>query len=185
MSAEYPALTRHIINITFHDLPSTAPVRIDFPIDTDAIVPMSLSTPTLSLGASYGGGAMTLSALSLTPRRIQFNLEDAPASLPLTVGLVSNSAFLFGWLQVPGGVQTTIASAVEQIRFVGPGYWAVPLIVAEPVAARASGRAAAAAAPAPFAAKSPLPGKPAAAPKSISTPAAAPAAKADPPPGSP
>jgi hypothetical protein len=89
---------------------------------------MTLATPAVRLGASYGSGGMAVSGFALTPRRLEFELDNAPASLPLLVHVLSRSSFVYGWLQVPGGVQVSIATSVERIRFVGPGYWALPLV---------------------------------------------------------
>lgn len=180
MAAENSVLLQHALDITFFGLPSTASVRIDLPIAAGAEIPMSTSTPAVHLGARYSGGAMTVSSFSLTPRRLQFDLENAPASLPLLLHIQSRSAFVQGWLQVPEGVQTLIVTAAQRIRFVGPGYWAVPLIQAE-------GRSAAAPKPAP--APRPAPATPASrssrSGRSRPTPAPRPAARPTPAPTPP
>jgi hypothetical protein len=136
MAAENSGLLRHALDLTFFGLPATASVRLDFPIASDAEIPLSASVPAVLLGARYAGGAMGMRSFSITPRRLQFELENAPDSLPLLVHIQSRSAFVHGWLQVPEGVQTLIATAAQRIRFVGPGYWAVPLI--QPEAPRAA-----------------------------------------------
>jgi hypothetical protein len=127
MSADSTALLHHALDITFYDLPASAAIRLDFPVSAGATIPMALSTPAVRLGASYGGGGMAANGFSLTPRRFELELENAPAALPLLVHVLSRSSFVYGWLQVPGGVQVSIATSVERIRFVGPGYWALPL----------------------------------------------------------
>lgn len=128
MSADSTALLHHALDITFYDLPSNAVIRLDFPGSAGAMIPMTLATPAVRLGASYGSGGMAVSGFALTPRRLEFELDNAPASLPLLVHVLSRSSFVYGWLQVPGGVQVSIATSVERIRFVGPGYWALPLV---------------------------------------------------------
>jgi hypothetical protein len=128
MSADSTALLHHALDITFYDLPSSAMIRLDFPGGAGAMIPMSLATPAVRLGASYGSGGISVDGFALTPRRLEFELGNAPASLPLLVHVLSRSNFVYGWLQVPGGVQVSIATSVERIRFVGPGYWALPLV---------------------------------------------------------
>ena len=155
MVAENSLLLQHALDITFFGLPATASVRIDFPIAAGAEIPMSTSTPVVRLGASYGGGAIGMRNFSITPRRLQFDLENAPASLPLLLHILSRNAFAYGWLQVPEDVQTLIVTAAQRIRFVGPGYWAVPLIQPEGNGA---------AIPKPSPAPRPAPARPAPAP---------------------
>ena len=72
MAAENNALLQHALDLTFYGLPSSASVRLDFPIETGAIIPMPRATPSVRLGASYGGGEMAIRGLSIQPRRIEF-----------------------------------------------------------------------------------------------------------------
>lgn len=165
MAADDGTLLRQTLEITFHDLPASATVRLDFAPEAGAELLIAASVPTIRLGASFGGGQMGIQSLSLTPRRLQFEVSGAPSRLPLIVSIHSAAPFVHGWLQVPGGVQTTIASAAERIRFVGPSYWVVPLIQAvraePPVSRPAAPPAAATSAPAkpsrPAAAAEPVP----------------------------
>ena len=57
--------------------------------------------------------------------------------LPISLSIMCPGPFVYGWLLVPETVQTVVSTVVEQIRFVGPGYWALPLLrgdeAAEPV----------------------------------------------------
>ncbi len=178
MAAENSALLQHALDITFYDLPSSASIRLDFPIETGAAIPMLRATPSVRLGASYGGGEMAIRGLSIQPRRIEFDVENAPATLPLLVHILCGGRFIHGWVQVPGDVQVSIATSVQRIRFVGAGYWAVPLTQVEaegkPAARPAPARAPA---PAPAPASTPAP--------SVSKPSPAPAPSASKPSPSP
>ncbi len=176
MAAENNALLQHALDLTFYGLPSSASVRLDFPIETGAIIPMPRATPSVRLGASYGGGEMAIRGLSIQPRRIEFDIENAPATLPLLVHILCGGRFIHGWVQVPGDVQVSIATSVQRIRFVGAGYWAVPLTQVEaeskPVPKPAP---APAAAPAPAPTPSPSSSKPSPSPAPKPAPAPAPA----------
>jgi hypothetical protein len=176
MVADNSVLLQHALDITFFGLPATASVRIDFPIAAGAEIPMSTSSPAVRLGASYSGAAMTVSSFSLTPRRLQFDLENAPASLPLLLHIESRSAFVQGWLQVPEDVQTLIVTAAQRIRFVGPGYWAVPLIQPERHSAAPKPT------PAPRPAQAAAPSRSSRSSRSRQTPAPRPAARPTPAP---
>ncbi|MDQ0252259.1 hypothetical protein J2W22_004347 [Sphingomonas kyeonggiensis] len=181
MAAENSASLQHALDLTFYDLPSSASIRLEFPIETGAVIPVLVATPSVRLGASYGGGEMVIRGLSIQPRRIEFDIENAPATLPLLVHVLCSGPFLHGWLQVPGNVQASIATAAQRIRFVGPGYWAVPLIQPEgdgkPAAAKP---AAPAPAPAPSSAPTPTPStsKPSPSPSPKPSPTPAPEPKA-------
>lgn len=181
MAAENGALLQHALDLTFYDLPSSASIRLDLPIETGALIPMAVATPSVRLGASYGDGEMTIGRFSLGPRRIEFDIENAPAKLPLCIQVLCNAPFLHGWLQVPGDVQVSVGTAAQRIRFVGPGYWAVPLIqpevdpkpVPKPAPAPAPTPTPSSAKPSPTPSPKPTP-TPAAEPRS-STPAPTPA----------
>lgn len=178
MAAEDSALSQHALDMTFYDLPSSASVRIDFPIETGALIPIPVATPAVRLGAGYGGGEMAIRGLSIQPRRIEFDIENAPATLPLVVHILCGGPFVHGWLQVPGNVQVSIATSAQRIRFVGPGYWAVPLIQAEAVPKPAPR-------PAPAPAPAPTPSKPGPTPSPAPKPTPAPAAEPKPSPPAP
>src|SRR5690349_16578745 len=99
MVADNSLLLEHALDITFYDLPASASVRLDFPVAAGAEIPILTSLPAVHLGASYAGGTMGMRSFSITPRRLEFDLENAPASLPLLLHIRSRSAFVYGWLQ--------------------------------------------------------------------------------------
>jgi hypothetical protein len=70
---------------------------------------------------------MVIRDMFIQPRRIQFEVLDPPPQLPVSLQIACNGDFVFGWLQVPENIQTSIATAAQRIRIVGPSYWAVPL----------------------------------------------------------
>ena len=115
------------------------------------------------------------------PAYAEFDIENAPATLPLLVHILCGGRFLHGWLQVPGDVQVSIATAVQRIRFVGPGYWAVPLTQVE-ADAKPAAKPVPAAAPSPAPAPAPAPSSskpsPSPAPKPAPTPAPEPRSSA-------
>lgn len=117
---------RHRLNFTFYDLPATT-VRIDFPAASGAETMMLASIPAIQIGASYMESGLVINNLLIQPRRIQFEIASAPALLPITLQIACPGPFVFGWLLVPGIAQTGIATAAQQVRIVGPGYWALPL----------------------------------------------------------
>ena len=45
---------------------------------------------------------MAIRGLSIQPRRIEFDIENAPATLPLLVHILCGGRFIHGWVQVPG-----------------------------------------------------------------------------------
>jgi hypothetical protein len=112
-------------------MPSTGWMRLDLPIASEACFTMLPWIPAVQLGASYGGGMMTLRNFQLQPRRLQFEIDGAPAELPLSLQIASPQPFLFGWLQVPDLVQTSIATSAQRMRLVGTTYWAVPVGAAQ------------------------------------------------------
>lgn len=126
MVADTNPILRHQLDFVLHDLPSGT-VRIDFPVMAGAENVMLATVPTIQLGASYAASPALISNLFLQPRRIQFDITSPPALLPLKLQIRCNSPFMFGWLQVPENIQTTIATVVERIRIVGSSYWALPL----------------------------------------------------------
>ncbi|MGK6319614.1 hypothetical protein [Sphingomonas sp. DT-204] len=126
MVADTNPILRHQLDFVLHNLPSGT-VRIDFPATVGAENVMLTTMPTIQLGASYADSPALVSNLSLQPRRIQFDAVSPPALLPVTLQIRCNSPFIFGWLQVPENIQTTIATVVEQVRIVGSSYWALPL----------------------------------------------------------
>ncbi|MGK6355773.1 hypothetical protein ACMGDH_11190 [Sphingomonas sp. DT-207] len=132
VSDTHPIL-RHQIDFMLHNLPSGT-VRIEFPAAAGAENVMLTTVPTIQLGASYADAPALVSNLFVQPRRIQFDVTSPPALLPVTLQIKCSSPFIFGWLQVPENIQTTVATVVERIRIVGSSYWALPLGegVAEP-----------------------------------------------------
>lgn len=174
MAVENNALL-HALDLTFFDLPSSASIRLEFPIEAGAVIPMAVTTPSVRLGASFGDGEMTIGSFSIGPRRIEFDIENAPAKLPLVLQVICSAPFLHGWLQVPGNVQALIGTAAQRIRFVGPGYWALPLVQPEGDPKPAPKPAPT---PAPAPAPTPTPSStkpsPTPSPKPTPTPAAAP-----------
>jgi hypothetical protein len=126
MGADTNPILRHQLDFTLHNLPSTA-VRIDFPVASGAEILLLTSIPTVRLGASYSDTPVLISNIFLQPQRIQFDITSPPPVLPITLQIKCNQAFVFGWLQVPENIQTSIATVVEQIRIIGPSYWALPL----------------------------------------------------------
>jgi hypothetical protein len=111
----------------YHLVPTT--VRIDFPVLESADLTSDL--PTIRIGASYTDSQLSISNLRVQRRRIQFEVARAPSLLPISLRIACPAPFVYGWLLVPETVQTVIATVVEQIRFVGPGYWALPLLSAD------------------------------------------------------
>jgi hypothetical protein len=126
MAADTFQLPRHQIGFTLYDLPS-ATVRLDLPKEADAEIIMLRAISTIDLGASYIGEPVTFKSLSIQPRRLLFEIESAPSLLPLTLQIACKGPFVFGWIQVPGNVQTAIVTAAQRIRIVGSSYWALPL----------------------------------------------------------
>lgn len=126
MAADTDQLRRHQLDFTLYNLPS-ATVRLDFPKEANAEIIMLSAIPAVTLGASYAGAPVIIKSLSLQPRRLLFDIESPPTLLPLTLQIACNGPFVFGWIQVPGEVQTAIVTAVQRIRIVGPSYWALPL----------------------------------------------------------
>lgn len=115
---------RHQLDFKLYNLPPTT-VRIDFPILEGA--DMASGLPAIQIGAGYTDAQLSVSNLLIQTRRIQFEIVRAPSLLPISLGILCPSPFVYGWLLVPEAVQTVISTVVEQIRFVGPGYWALPL----------------------------------------------------------
>ncbi|HEX8380450.1 MAG TPA: hypothetical protein VF619_07875 [Allosphingosinicella sp.] len=152
-------LTLHELSLVLYGLPSTATVRLDLPIASGASIAMLPWIPAVQLGASQGVGFMTLRNFRLQPRRLQFEVEGAPAELPLTLQVSSAQPYLFGWLQVPDQVQSSIATALQRMRVVGATYWALPVVTAETADAKATDAPAAAAVPVATSAASPSPSR--------------------------
>lgn len=88
---------------------------------------MLAAMPTIRIGANYVSSAIIINNLVIQPRRLQFEVASPPALLPIELQVLCRGPFVFGWLLVPETVQTVIATAAQQIRIVGPSYWAVPL----------------------------------------------------------
>jgi hypothetical protein len=126
MAAETFQLPRHQIDFTLYNLPS-ATVRLDLPKEADAEIIMLQAMPTISLGAAYIGEPVIFKSLSIQPRRLLIEIESAPSMMPLTLQIACKGPFVFGWIQVPGNVQTAIGTAAQRIRIVGSSYWALPL----------------------------------------------------------
>ncbi|HEU0084804.1 MAG TPA: hypothetical protein VFQ87_18265 [Bradyrhizobium sp.] len=126
MAVDTFQLPCHQIDFTLHNLPS-ATVRIDLPKEADAEITMLRAMPTIGLGVSYSGAPVIINSLSLQPRRLLFEVESPPSLLPLTLHIACKGAFVFGWIQVPGDVQTAIITTAQRIRIVGSSYWALPL----------------------------------------------------------
>jgi len=125
MAADSSLRWQHQLDFKLYNLVPTT-VRIDFPAieGTD----MTSGLPMIQIGACYTDSPLSISNLQLHPRRIQFEIASAPALLPVSLKIRCPGPFVYGWLLVPASVQTVIATVVEQIRFVGPGYWALPLL---------------------------------------------------------
>jgi hypothetical protein len=115
---------QHQLDFKLYNLVPTT-VRIDFPILEDA--DMMSGLPAIQFGAGYTDSPVSISSLRVQSRRIQFEIAHAPSLLPISLKITCPGPFVYGWLLVPETVQTVIATVVEQIRFVGPGYWALPL----------------------------------------------------------
>jgi hypothetical protein len=126
MVSDTNPILRHQLDFVLHGL-SPGTVRIEFPATAEAENVMLTTMPSILLGASYADSPALISNLSVQPSRIQFDVASPPALLPVTLQVRCNSPFIFGWLQVPETIQTTIATVMEQIRIVGPSYWALPL----------------------------------------------------------
>jgi hypothetical protein len=126
MVSDTNPILRHQLDFVLHNLPSGT-VRIEFPATAGAENVMLTTMPAIQLGASYVDSPVLISNLFLQPRRIQFDVASPPALLPVTLQVRCNSPFIFGWLQVPENIQTTIGTVVERIRIVGTSYWALPL----------------------------------------------------------
>lgn len=124
MAADNSPALRHQLDFTFYNLVPTT-VRIYFPILEGA--DMTSGPLMVQIGAGYVDSALSIRNLLIQPRRIQFEIAQAPSLLPISLKIICPGAFVYGWLLVPATVQTVIATVVEQIRFVGPGYWALPL----------------------------------------------------------
>lgn len=148
MTGDSGVLLRHQLDFTLYSLPATT-VRIDFPVAAEAEIMMLAAMPTIRIGANYVASAIVINSLVIQPRRLQFEIANPPALLPIALQVLCRGPFVFGWLRVPETVQTVIATAAQQIRIVGPSYWAVPL--GPGLAARDPGPGAAAASPAPSA----------------------------------
>src|SRR3954468_18447217 len=126
MAAEANMLVRHQIDFVLYNLPP-ATVRIDLPTTAGAENIMLTSMPTLRLGAAYTENKTQIRNLSIQPRRIEMEIATQLLLLPLSLQVTSGDAFVYGWLHVPEGVQTSIATVLERIRIVGSSYWALPL----------------------------------------------------------
>nr|WP_294814481.1 hypothetical protein [uncultured Sphingomonas sp.] len=126
MVSDTNPILRHQLDFVLHDL-SSGTVRIEFPATAEAENVMLTTMPAIQLGASYVGWPVLISNLFLQPRRIQFDVTNPPALLPVTLQIRCNGPFIFGLLQVPENIQTTIATVMERIRIVGTSYWALPL----------------------------------------------------------
>ncbi|HXC55138.1 MAG TPA: hypothetical protein VNU97_07580 [Rhizomicrobium sp.] len=126
MDADGNQTLRHQLDFTLYNLPSTT-IRIDFPTAAGAENILLTAMPTIRLGASYTPSPVTVSNLFVQPRRIECEISNAPSLLPISLQITCGGPFVFGWLLVPESVQTVIATAVQRIRIVGPGYWALPL----------------------------------------------------------
>jgi hypothetical protein len=134
MAADDDFQRRHQLDFKLYNLTPTT-VRIDFPILEG--VDMAPDLPMIQFGAGYSDSLMSIRSLVIQSRRIQFEIVSAPALLPISLKIACPTPFVYGWLLVPETVQSVVATVVEQIRFVGPGYWALPLLsgdeYAEPV----------------------------------------------------
>jgi len=132
---------RHQLDFALYDLGPTT-VRIDFPFASGAEASMVTEMPVIRFGASYDDSGIGINNLLIQPRRIQFEITKAPPLLPISLQISCDAAFVFGWLLVPENIQTAIRTVAQQIRIVGPGYWALPL--AQPTRAPELGASAAA-----------------------------------------
>jgi len=126
MAADTNPVLLHQIDFMLYNLPETT-VRIDFPVAAVAEIMMLAAMPSVRIGANYIASAIVINNLLIQPRRLQFEVANTPALLPITLQILCRGPFVFGWLRVPETVQTVIATAAQQIRIVGPSYWAVPL----------------------------------------------------------
>lgn len=126
MAAEANMLVRHQIDFILYNLPPST-VSINLATTAGAENFMLTSIPMVRVGAAYIENQTQISNLYIRPRRIEMEIDTAPALLPLSLQITSRDPFVYGWLQVPEGVQTSIATAVQRIRIIGPGYWALPL----------------------------------------------------------
>ena len=124
MAADDDSQRQHQLDFRLYNLTPTM-VRIDFPILERA--EMTAGLPMIQFGAGYTDSPVSISNLLIQSRRIQFEIVRAPALLPISLTITCPGPFVYGWLLVPETVQTVVSTAVEQIRFVGPGYWALPL----------------------------------------------------------
>jgi hypothetical protein len=125
-------LHRQELSFVLSGLASPASVRIELYSDAEAEIAMFASIPCIQLGASYSSHPSQILELILQPHRIQLQIADAPPSLPVSLQVICGGSFLFGSLYVTETVQTTISTSAERVRIIGPGYWAVPVIVPTP-----------------------------------------------------
>jgi hypothetical protein len=116
---------QHQLDFKFYNLVPPTMVRIYFPNLEDADLTSAL--PMIQLGAGYTDSPVSISNLLVQSQRIQFEIVSAPSLLPISLKITCPGPFVYGWLLVTANVQTVIATQVEQIRVVGPGYWALPL----------------------------------------------------------
>ncbi len=140
MDIEEGAHGLHQLDFSLSGLASPAVVTIELATAAEAEMELLVSMPCVQIGAAFGGHQMQILEMKLQPRRIQFQVANPPPILPISLQVTGGHGFLFGRLQVTETVQATISTAAEQVRIVGPGYWAVPVLAPSPARAVATVR---------------------------------------------
>ncbi|MBX9814086.1 MAG: hypothetical protein A4S12_13925 [Proteobacteria bacterium SG_bin5] len=138
MADEQSEYKIHSVKFTFIDLAVSNDIQIEISEYCDASVATMIEYPVFELGAAFQTAALSVSELVLRPRRIYFTVANPPARLPMQLRIMTRAPIIFGRLHVPDKAQTEIATMIERVRLMGPGYWAVPVLPPAGAAARAA-----------------------------------------------
>ena len=119
--------SRQELSVALAGLPSPASVTLDLSRAASSAVTMLRAMPSIRIDSGAGAAPAAVTAIRLQPQRIEIEVVSAPPVLVITLQVACDGPFLFGWLHVPEETFATIATSVERLRIVGPGYWAVPV----------------------------------------------------------
>jgi len=119
-----------MISFLFYGLPPSSAIKIELPSSSESRFTL-VAPGFIEWGTTYTG-QIEFAELIIRPRRIVAELTVVPQSFLFKLQMPCTGPFLEGNVQVPNGVQITIASAVERIRIFGPGYWAIPILTSAP-----------------------------------------------------
>lgn len=128
MDSTAKSVFQTVLTLRMEGLPTQATVILEFsPLLPNARIYFPPQSPCLQLDTQALAAPVRLQYAQLQPRRLQLDLTDSPDTLLAAVAVTSDQPFLYGWIQVPDPVRTTLSTHVQTVKLQGATFWALPM----------------------------------------------------------